>query len=119
MIDRKRNRSWQNKIIENIKKWWQIIEARAMNDANPINPERIFHELSPRLPDNCIISADSGTAANWYARDLKIRKGMIASGSGHLATMGVAVPYAVAAKFCFPDRVAIPLTGDCSMQMIG
>jgi pyruvate dehydrogenase (quinone) len=71
------------------------------------------------LPDNCILSADSGTAANWYARDIKIRRGMMASGSGNLATMGPAVPYAVAAKFCFPERVAIALTGDGAMQMNG
>jgi pyruvate dehydrogenase (quinone) len=119
MLDRKRDRSWQNKIVEGIRDWWGVVEARAMNEANPINPERVFWELSPRLPDNCILSADSGTAANWYARDLKIRRGMMASGSGNLATMGPAVPYSVAAKFCFPDRVAIALTGDGAMQMNG
>src|SRR5579884_3222416 len=75
--------------------------------------------MCPRLPDNCILSADSGTAANWYARDLKVRRGMMASGSGNLATMGAAVPYGVAAKICFPDRVAIALTGDGAMQMNG
>jgi pyruvate dehydrogenase (quinone) len=119
MIDRKRNRSWQNRIIEGVKDWWKVVEARAMDDANPLNPQRVFWELSSRLPDNCILSADSGTAANWYARDLKVRRGMMASGSGNLATMGPAVPYAVAAKFCFPDRVAIALTGDGAMQMNG
>jgi len=118
-LDRKRDRSWQNKIAEGVRDWWKVIEARAMNSANPINPERVFWELSPRLPDNCILSADSGTAANWYARDLRVRRGMMASGSGNLATMGPAVPYAVAAKFCFPDRVAIALTGDGAMQMNG
>ena len=119
LLKRKMDRAWQQKIINNVRDWWKTIEGRAMNSANPINPERVFWELSPRLPDNCIISADSGTAANWYARDLKIRKGMMASGSGNLATMGPAVPYAVAAKFCFPDRVAIALTGDGAMQMNG
>jgi pyruvate dehydrogenase (quinone) len=118
-LQRKADRAWQQKIEQGVQEWWKTIEARAMTDAKPINPERVFWELSPRLPDNCIISADSGTAANWYARDLKIRKGMMASGSGNLATMGPAVPYAVAAKFCFPDRVAIALTGDGAMQMNG
>jgi pyruvate dehydrogenase (quinone) len=33
--------------------------------------------------------------------------------------MGPAVPYAVAAKFCFPDRPALALTGDGAMQMNG
>ena len=118
-LKRKTDRSWQQEIEDRVKEWWKTIESRAMNKANPINPERVFWELSPKLPENCILSADSGTAANWYARDLKIRKGMMASGSGNLATMGPAVPYAVAAKFCFPDRVAIALTGDGAMQMNG
>ncbi len=119
LLDRKRDRSWQNHLIGEMREWWQVVEGRAMQSANPINPERVFWELSPRLPDNCILSADSGTAANWYGRDLKIRRGMLASGSGNLATMGPAVPYAVAAKFAYPDRVAIALTGDGAMQMNG
>src|SRR5207237_4052720 len=118
-LERKTDRSWRQRIEQNVAEWWRILEARAMNDADPINPQRVFWELSPRLPDNCILSADSGTAANWFARDLKIRAGMMASGSGNLATMGTAVPYAVAAKFCYPDRVAIALTGDGAMQMNG
>jgi pyruvate dehydrogenase (quinone) len=119
MLDRKRDRSWRDKIVKNINEWWEIITARAMNDADPINPERVFHELSPRLPDDCILSADSGTAANWFARDLRIRRGMMASGSGNLASMGPAVPYAVAAKFAYPERCCIALTGDGAMQMNG
>jgi pyruvate dehydrogenase (quinone) len=121
LIQRKNDRSWQDGIIENMQKWWGVCESRAMQDgtSGTINPERVFFELSKKLPDNCILSADSGTAANWYARDLRIRRGMMASGSGNLASMGPAVPYAVAAKFCFPDRVAIALTGDGAMQMNG
>jgi pyruvate dehydrogenase (quinone) len=118
-LRRKEDRSWQDQLVEAVRDWWRVVEARAMNDANPLNPQRVFWELSPRLPDNCILSADSGTAANWYARDIKVRAGMMASGSGNLATMGPAVPYAVAAKFCFPDRVAVALTGDGAMQMNG
>ncbi len=118
-LEYKQNRAWRQTVERGTEKWWKTVEAQAMNTANPLNPERLFWELSPRLPDKCILSADSGTAANWYARDLKIREGMMASGSGNLATMGPAVPYAVAAKFCFPDRVAIALTGDGAMQMNG
>ncbi len=90
-----------------------------MNEAKPINPQRVFWELSPRLPDGCILTCDSGSAANWYARDLKIRRGMMASLSGGLATMGPAVPYAVAAKYAHPKRHVIALLGDGSMQMNG
>jgi pyruvate dehydrogenase (quinone) len=119
LLKRKEDRSWREDIEKNIKEWWKVIEARAMNSADPINPQRIFYELSSRLPDNCILSSDSGTSADWFARDLKIRKGMRASLSGNLATMCPGVPYATAAKFAYPDRVSIALVGDGAMQMLG
>jgi len=119
LLPRKSDRSWRETIERNVSDWWQLLEARAMSDANPVNPQRVYWELSSRLPDECILSADSGTTASWYARDLKFRRGMMGSLSGGLATMGPAVPYAVAAKFCYPDRVAIALAGDGAMQMNG
>ncbi|HEX5474802.1 MAG TPA: thiamine pyrophosphate-requiring protein [Vicinamibacterales bacterium] len=119
LLRRKTDRSWRKQIEKNLAEWWQVLEARAMNSANPINPQRVFWELSSRLPDECILSSDSGSSANWYARDVKIRRGMMASLSGTLATMGPGVPYAIAAKFCHPDRVVIAMVGDGAMQMNG
>ena len=91
--------------------------ARAHVDANPVNPQRVAWELSPLLPERAIITSDSGSCANWYARDVKIRRGMMGSLSGGLASMGAAVPYAIAAKFAFPERPVIALVGDGAMQM--
>jgi pyruvate dehydrogenase (quinone) len=119
LLARKTDRSWRETIEKNVGEWWKVLEARAMNSADPINPQRVFWELSPRLPDNCILTADSGSSANWFARDLKIRRGMMATLSGNLATMGPGVPYALAAKFAWPDRVAIALVGDGAMLMNG
>ena len=119
MLQRKSDRSWREKIEKNVAEWWKTLESRAMEPARPINPQRIFWELSPRLPENCILTADSGSGTNWYARDLKIRRGMKASLSGNLATMGPGVPYAIAAKFAFPDRPVIALVGDGAMQTNG
>jgi pyruvate dehydrogenase (quinone) len=119
LLKRKQDRRWREQIEKGITDWWKVLEARAMNEAKPINPQRMFWELSPRLPDNCIIVADSGSAANWFARDLKIRRGMMASLSGNLATMGPGVPYAIGAKFAFPDRVVIATVGDGAMLMNG
>jgi pyruvate dehydrogenase (quinone) len=119
LLQPKTDRSWRDFIEQEIREWWQVLESRAMNAADPVNPQRVFWELSPRLPDNCIISADSGSGTNWYARDVKIRRGMMASLSGGLATMGCGVPYAIAAKFAYPERVVIALVGDGAMQMNG
>lgn len=110
---------WVGRIRGWINDWWAGLEARAMVDAKPLNPQRVFWEASKRLPDRCILSADSGSSACWFARDLVVREGMLASLSGGLATMCPGVPYALAAKFAFPDRVSVSFVGDGAMQMLG
>ncbi len=119
LLERKTDRSWLDKIENGVQAWWKLIEQRANEPAEPINPQLIFYELSKRLPDGAILTSDSGSAANWYARDVKLRSGMLASLSGTLATMGPGVPYAIAAKFAYPDRPVIALVGDGAMQMNG
>lgn len=113
------DRAWREKIEENVSRWWATMERQAMLDAEPVNPMRIVWELSQRLPDNAIVTSDSGSVANWYARDLRIRGDVRSSLSGTLATMGSAVPYAIGAKFAHPDRPVIALVGDGAMQMNG
>ncbi len=118
-LSRKEDRSWREGIEENVSRWWEILENRSMESAEPLNPQRVFHELSSRLPERCILTADSGSSTNWWARQLKMRDGMKAALSGTLATMCPAVPYALAAKFAYPDRPVIASVGDGAMQMIG
>ena len=116
---RKDDRSWREGVEANVREWWELIEKRALEPAEPVNPQLVFHELSKRLPDDVILTSDSGSAANWFARDLKLRRGMMASLSGTLATMGPGVPYAIGAKFAHPERPVIALVGDGAMQMNG
>jgi pyruvate dehydrogenase (quinone) len=118
-LTEKADRSWRETIEKNVAGWWRTMEQQAMLDAKPINPMRIVWELSERLPLDAIVTADSGSAANWYARHLRIRGDVRGSLSGTLATMGPAVPYAIGAKFAHPGRPAIALTGDGAMQMNG
>jgi pyruvate dehydrogenase (quinone) len=117
LIKQKRDKAWREQIQKDVTEWWKTMEERAMAPAHPVNPQRVTWELSPRLPDRAIITSDSGSCANWYARDIKIRRGMMCSLSGGLASMGAAVPYAIAAKFAHPDRPVIALVGDGAMQM--
>ncbi|MFE3166084.1 thiamine pyrophosphate-requiring protein [Streptomyces sp. NPDC059224] len=119
LLDQMEDPSWRTKIENNVKDWWEVMQRRAAVDADPINPEYVTHALNGLLPDNVILSADSGSAANWYARHLKLREGMRGSLSGTLATMGPGVPYAIGAKFAHGDRPAIALVGDGAMQMNG
>jgi pyruvate dehydrogenase (quinone) len=119
LLQRKEDRAWREEIEEGIRDWWQVLEAQAKQSANPVNPQLLFWELDRRLPDGAILTADSGSAADWYARFIRMRRGMRGSLSGNLATMGPAVPYALAAKLAHPDRPVIALVGDGAMQMNG
>jgi pyruvate dehydrogenase (quinone) len=119
LLQRKSDRSWRDKIEKDVDDWWTTVQRTAMTDADPLNPMRLFWELSQRLPSNAIVTADSGSAAIWYARHLKFTEGVRGSLSGTLATMGPAVPYAIGAKWAQPDRPAIAFVGDGAMQMNG
>jgi pyruvate dehydrogenase (quinone) len=119
LVERKEDRSWRKKVEKNVARWWEVMDRRAAVSADPINPEYVFHELSPLLPEDTMLTSDSGSAANWYARHLKIHGRMRGTLSGTLATMCPGVPYAVGAKFAHPDRPAIALVGDGAMQMNG
>ncbi|QKV97344.1 thiamine pyrophosphate-requiring protein [Streptomyces sp. NA02950] len=118
-LKRKKHGSWRKKIEKNTARWWKVMERRAAVDADPINPEYVVHTLDALLPHDVILAADSGSAANWYARHLRIRATMRGSLSGTLATMGPGVPYVIGAKFAHPDRPALALVGDGAMQMNG
>ncbi|KUM78297.1 thiamine pyrophosphate-requiring protein [Streptomyces curacoi] len=119
LIEGGRGREWFDTVCDNVAHWREVMERRAHLSADPINPEYVARALDPLLPENAIISSDSGSAANWYARHLTMRPGMRASLSGTLATMGCGVPYAIGAKFAHPNRPAIALVGDGAMQMNG
>jgi len=118
-LTRKSDRAWQQEIEQNVKDWWHLVGERAKTEANPLNPRLLFEELSPRLPDNAIMASDSGSSSSWTAQHIRIREGMQFSVSGTLATMGCAVPYAVAAKFAYPEQVVFAFAGDGAMQMGG
>ena len=117
LLRQKQDRSWRDTIEQWMDDWWKTLEARAMIDAHPVNPQRVVWELSPQLPADAIVTSDSGSCANWYARDYRVKRGQMASLSGGLASMGAAVPYAIAAKFAHPARPVVALVGDGAMQM--
>jgi pyruvate dehydrogenase (quinone) len=119
LLEPKPDRAWREEIERNVERWWKVLEEQAHQPADPINPQLVFHELSGRLPDGAILTADSGSATDWWARHIRVRAGMQAALSGTLATMCPALPYALAAKFAHPDKPVIASIGDGAMQMLG
>ena len=119
LLRRQEDRSWREKIEDDVRRWWEILDAEAHESADPVNPQLLFHELSKRLPDKAILTSDSGSSTDWWARHMRLRSGMKTALSGTLATMCPAIPYALAAKFAFPDRPVIAAIGDGAFQMLG
>ncbi len=119
LLRRKEDRGWREEIEGEVRRWWEILDAQAHESADPLNPQLLFHELSKRLPDGAILTSDSGSATDWWARHLRLRDGMRTALSGTLATMCPAIPYALGAKFAHPDRPVIACIGDGATQMLG
>jgi pyruvate dehydrogenase (quinone) len=119
LLHHKDDRTWRADVEKNVARWWETIQRQAMLSAKPVNPMRVAWELSERLPAQAIVTADSGSSTNWYARCVRFRSDTRGSLSGTLATMGSGVPYAIGAKFAHPDRPVIALVGDGAMQMNG
>ncbi|THA24851.1 thiamine pyrophosphate-requiring protein [Streptomyces sp. RKND-216] len=120
LLRRKEDRSWREKIEKSVREWNTVLGKRAAQHFDgKINPQSVAQELSERLPDRALVTADSGSGTNWWARHLKLRRGMQASLSGTLATMGPGVPYAIAARFAHPDRPVVAFVGDGAFQMNG
>ncbi|MGV7242097.1 thiamine pyrophosphate-requiring protein [Caballeronia sp. M23-90] len=117
LLEQKTQGSWRDRISRWNRSWHETLHDRAMQSATPVNPQRVAVELSSRLPDNAIVTSDSGSCANWYARDVQVKSGMMCSLSGGLASMGAAVPYAIAARFAYRDRPVVAMVGDGAMQM--
>ena len=118
-LERKQDQSWREQIESQVEEWWRVVDDRAHQPGDPMNPQRVVWELSQRLPDEAIVAADSGSSTNWFARDLRLKAGNLASLSGTLATMGPGTPYAIAAKLAHPGRPVIALVGDGAFQMNG
>ena len=117
LLEYKTTGSWRDRIFRWNRSWHETMKDRAMQDAAPVNPQRVAMALSSRLPDNAIVTSDSGSCANWFARDVQVRHGMLCSLSGGLASMGAAVPYAIAARLAYRDRPVVAMVGDGAMQM--
>lgn len=118
-LDERSDFEWQHQVIEGMEKWEESLKQVAMVDAEPINPRYVFYELNNHLPDDCIITADAGSTADWYGLHIRLGRAMLGSLSGLLASMIAAMPYATAAKFAHQDRPVVCTIGDGAFQMLG
>jgi pyruvate dehydrogenase (quinone) len=112
-------RAWREQVEAWVRRWHEISTARATAPAEPMNPQFVVHSLADRLPADAQVAVDVGSVVYWYARHLRLPRGVPAHLSSTLASMGCGLPYGIAAKLAAPGRPVITLTGDGAMQMTG
>jgi len=117
-LNHKADRGFLEKAQAGTKEWWALMEERGTRQDMPMKPQVVAWELGKRLSNSAIVSADSGTIATWFARQLPVKRGQMYSLSGTLATMANGLPYAIAAQVAYPDRQCIAFVGDGGFSML-
>jgi pyruvate dehydrogenase (quinone) len=92
LLNERTDRSWREVIEASSTFSPEQIRGMAMAAADPIDPQQVAMELSQRMPERCIVTADSGTTTVWYARNLHFRRGMMGSVSGTLLPWAAPCP---------------------------
>jgi pyruvate dehydrogenase (quinone) len=118
LLHRKEDRSFLETAQAGMKEWSALMETRATRTDRPLKPQVVAHELGRRLPDNAIVSCDSGTITTWWARHIPVKRGQMHSVSGTLASMACGLPYAIAAQIAYPDRLCVAFMGDGGFTML-
>jgi pyruvate dehydrogenase (quinone) len=117
-LDYKEDRSFIETSQKGMKDWRALMEERGTRTDHPMKPQVVTHELNKLLPDNAIITTDSGTVTTWVARHIDMRGQMMFSCSGNLATMACGMPYAAAAALAYPERTVVSVVGDGALAML-
>jgi pyruvate dehydrogenase (quinone)/pyruvate oxidase len=118
LLKRNEDRSFLKKAQEGMSEWWKLMEERGTRKDKPMKPQVVAWELGKRLAPDAIVSADSGTIATWFARQIPARRGQKFSLSGNLATMANGLPYTIAAQVAYPERQCIGFVGDGGFSML-
>jgi pyruvate dehydrogenase (quinone)/pyruvate oxidase len=111
-------REWLTMLQGEMADWRKVLRTHGEADDVPLRSGRVAWELNKLLPDDAILCGDSGTNTTYFARYLDVRPGMLASGSGNLATMASGFPYAIGASLAYPERRAVAFEGDGGFSML-
>jgi pyruvate dehydrogenase (quinone)/pyruvate oxidase len=118
LLKRNEDRRFLYKAQIGMEAWWELMKERGTRADVPMKPQVVAWELGKRLPNNAIVSCDSGTIATWWARQIPVKNGQKYSLSGTLATMACGLPYAIAAQVAYPDRPSVAFVGDGGLSML-
>lgn len=91
--------------------------AYAADTSFPIKPQKVLSDVRSVLGEDDILISDVGAHKMWIGRLYGCYRPNTCIISNGFATMGIAVPGAVAAKLVYPDRRILAVTGDGGFMM--
>jgi acetolactate synthase-1/2/3 large subunit len=89
----------------------------ARDQGFPVKPQKIVCDLREALADDDIVICDVGAHKMWMGRMYRCERPNTCIISNGFASMGIAVPGALAAKLAFPERKVVAVTGDAGFLM--
>jgi len=117
LLQNNTDRSFLQQAQAGMREWRELLLTQATAENTPMKPQAVVHQLDQHLADNAIVSLDSGTVTQWGARFINAKASQMLSVSGTLASMGCALPYAIAAQIAYPERQCVALCGDGGFTM--
>ncbi|NUZ06620.1 thiamine pyrophosphate-dependent enzyme [Piscinibacter koreensis] len=117
-LARKNDRSFLEEAQRATQAWRQLLRDAVERPGAPMKPGRIARDLGDRLAADAMVAWDSGHNTGILARYCDARADQQFAGSGLLASMACALPYAIAAQLAFPSRQVVAWGGDGGIAML-
>ncbi|MEJ3654380.1 thiamine pyrophosphate-binding protein [Actinomycetes bacterium KLBMP 9759] len=92
---------------------------RQHSDASPIDPYRLVHEINEFLTEDSIYIGDGGDIVTFSGQVVQPKSPGHWMDPGPLGTLGVGVPFVLAAKLARPDKEVVALFGDGAFSLTG
>jgi len=89
----------------------------AEDQSFPVKPQKIVWDLRQALAPEDIVISDVGAHKMWVGRMYQAERPNTCIISNGFASMGIAVPGAIAAKLAYPNRKVVAITGDAGFMM--
>lgn len=89
-----------------------VHESLMFREERPIHQSRLCREIAEFLTDEDILVADGGDTANWMAEQAIVGHAGRFISHGYLGTLGIGMPFGLAAKVAHPERRVLILLGD-------
>ncbi len=116
-FDKAKYAAWRDQVSGWQQEWEAFVRPAFSAITTPIRPEYVVGTLQKVLPDDVILSLDSGVHHNWFMQFWKARRPQSMLNSWGYSSMGFGVCGILGAQLAAPDRPCVAVVGDGGFTM--